>query len=119
MPLTQTNDKRLARESHTLSVMIAMYCRDHHGAGGTLCAECAELDAYAQRRLARCRFGADKPVCSVCPVHCYKADMRSRITEVMRYAGPRMMKRHPVLGVTHLVDRRRGAPFEDGGEEGR
>jgi hypothetical protein len=112
-------DKRLARESRTLSLMIAMYCRDHHGRGGTLCADCAALDAYAQRRLERCRFGADKPVCSQCPVHCYRPEMRAGIAAVMRYAGPRMMKRHPVLGLGHLVDRRRGAaPVDDpAGEE--
>lgn len=98
--------------------MIAMYCRDHHGRGGTLCAKCAELDAYAQKRLAQCTFGAEKPVCAKCPVHCYKPQMRARITEVMRYAGPRMMKRHPVLGMAHLVERRREAPQTGRGGDG-
>lgn len=115
--MTGKSDKRLTRESRTLATMIAMYCRDHHGRGGTLCAECAELDAYAQRRLEHCPFGADKPVCSACEVHCYRPEMRTRIGAVMRYAGPRMLKRHPVLGVSHLVDRRRPAPPAGSGED--
>jgi hypothetical protein len=36
--------------------------------------------------------------------------MRARIRAVMRYAGPRMLFRHPVLAFFHLLDRRRGAP---------
>jgi hypothetical protein len=29
---------------------------------------------------------------------------------VMRYAGPRMLWRHPLLAVAHLIDGRRPAP---------
>jgi uncharacterized membrane protein YgcG len=106
--------RRLAREERTLAAMVALYCRDHHGpeaardAAGA-CAECAELLAYARLRLERCRYGAEKPTCAVCPTHCYKPAMRERVREVMRYSGPRMLRVHPVLAVAHLVDgRRRG-----------
>ena len=109
--------RRLRREERTIAVMVGMYCRDHHGAavtgsaaGDTLCADCAELFEYARRRLDACRFGADKPTCAKCPVHCYAPAMRERVREVMRYSGPRMLGRHPVLGVAHLIDGRRGAP---------
>jgi hypothetical protein len=30
--------------------------------------------------------------------------------EVMRYAGPRMFRKHPYLGVMHLIAERRPAP---------
>jgi hypothetical protein len=30
--------------------------------------------------------------------------MREKIRAVMKYAGPRMMVRHPLLAVGHLVD---------------
>jgi hypothetical protein len=109
--------RRLRREERTIAVMVGMYCRDHHGAAGTgraagdtLCADCAELLEYARRRLDACRFGADKPTCAKCPVHCYAPAMRERVREVMRYSGPRTLGRHPVLGVAHLIDGRRGAP---------
>jgi hypothetical protein len=35
--------------------------------------------------------------------------MRERVRTVMRYAGPRMLKRHPYLAVMHILDGRRTA----------
>ena len=105
---------RLARELATLSAMVGIYCRGHHLAQRTppegLCAECRNLLAYATRRLDRCVFGDDKPTCAGCKVHCYNADMRERVRVVMRYAGPRMPWRHPLLALAHLVDGRGKAP---------
>jgi hypothetical protein len=101
---------RLARELATLSAMFAINCRELHGTGNALCDECAELLVYATRRLDRCVFGDDKPTCAKCTVHCYSADKREEVRAVMRYAGPRMMWRHPVLAVRHVLDGRRPAP---------
>lgn len=101
---------RLAREHATLSAMIGIYCHDLHGEDHGPCAECAALLAYATRRLDRCVFGDDKPTCANCKVHCYSAALREQVRIVMRYAGPRMMFRHPILAVRHLMDGRRLAP---------
>lgn len=101
---------RLLREQKTVAVMVRTYCAGVHGSRGGLCAECTELLAYARQRVARCPFGADKPTCAECVVHCFRQDMRARIRAVMRYAGPRMLFRHPVLAFFHLWDRRRSAP---------
>ena len=68
-----------------------------------LCPECAALLDYALRRLDSCRFGNGKPSCRKCPVHCYRADMRERIRTVMRWAGPRMIFRHPIAATRHLL----------------
>ena len=68
-----------------------------------LCPECATLLDYALRRLDSCRFGDGKPSCRKCPVHCYRADMRERIRTVMRWAGPRMIFRHPMAATRHLL----------------
>jgi hypothetical protein len=100
---------RRAREFKTIAAMLRMYCRAHHGAAA-LCAECAELHDYARRRLERCVFGEAKPTCAKCTVHCYKASMRERVRVVMRWAGPRMLWRHPVLAVRHMIDERLPAP---------
>ena len=112
---TAAAERRVRREARTVAVMVEMYCRDHHdpaarreGSGDeTLCPECGELLAYARRRLVVCRYGGDKPTCAKCPVHCFSPARRERVREVMRYSGPRMLGRHPVLGVAHLVDGRR------------
>jgi hypothetical protein len=106
---------RRARELKTLETMLRMYCRHHHG-GEPLCAECAALAEYARRRLERCVFGDAKPTCANCLVHCYRADMRERVREMMRWAGPRMLFRHPVLGILHILDGRRPAPLLPGGQ---
>ena len=68
-----------------------------------LCPECAALLDYALRRLDSCRFGDGKPSCRKCPAHCYRADMRERIRTVMRWAGPRMIFRHPIAATRHLL----------------
>jgi len=101
---------RIAREKRTIRAMIHIYCRDHHGSSGELCPECADLLDYARGRLDRCPFGAKKPPCADCPVHCYKPAMRDRVRRVMRYAGPRMIFKHPILAVLHMLDGRRQRP---------
>jgi hypothetical protein len=101
---------RLARELKTVRVMMRIYCRDLHAQDEGLCAGCEALMNYATRRLDRCVFGDDKPTCANCTVHCYSAAMREQVRTVMRYAGPRMLTRHPVLAVAHLIDGRRPAP---------
>ncbi|MGP0059289.1 MAG: nitrous oxide-stimulated promoter family protein [Beijerinckiaceae bacterium] len=102
---------RRAREFRTIAAMLRMYCRTHHGSkDAPLCDDCIELHDYARRRLERCLFGEAKPTCVHCTVHCYKAIMRERVRQVMRWAGPRMLWRHPVLTVRHLIDGRRPTP---------
>lgn len=102
---------RRAREFRTIAAMLRMYCRAHHGARGrALCPDCAALHDYAHRRLARCVFGEAKPTCATCTVHCYKPAMRNQVRRVMRWAGPRMLWRHPLLAIRHLIAERRPAP---------
>jgi len=96
--------RRLEREWRTIQAMVRLYCRAHHAGGRELCAECQGLLAYAAVRLERCRFGAEKPTCARCPVHCYQPARREQVRAVMRYAGPRMVWRHPVLSWWHWVD---------------
>lgn len=101
-----------AREIATITVMVRLYCRGHHGAQGTkLCGECASLLDYASRRTERCVFGDAKPTCANCQVHCYTALMRERVKTVMRWAGPRMLFHHPVLALRHKLDGFKPAPL--------
>jgi len=95
---------RIAREKKTVAAMVKLYCRGQHRPAAGLCPACTELLAYAHKRLERCMFGENKTTCSRCPVHCYRPDMRERIVEVMRYAGPRMLVVHPLAAIRHLLD---------------
>lgn len=100
------------KEKQTVETMISLYCRRKEG-NHTLCLRCTALAEYAARRLERCRFGERKPTCRRCPVHCYRPDMRQQMRDVMRYAGPRMLLRHPVMALRHLLRGLRRRPPMD------
>ncbi|MCU0951587.1 MAG: nitrous oxide-stimulated promoter family protein [Burkholderiaceae bacterium] len=97
-----------------MRAMLRIFCRDHHGEAerndDRLCAECGGLFDYARKRLAGCPYGPDKPTCANCQIHCYGPTQREQTRVMMRYAGPRMLLRHPYLSVMHLVDGKRPAP---------
>lgn len=98
-----TQTKR-EREKRMVSQMIALYCRKKHHTRGDLCPQCAALDAYAKMRADKCPFMETKTFCSNFRIHCYKPDMRAKIREVMRFAGPRMILHHPVAAIRHVVE---------------
>ena len=99
---------RIEREKTTVERMIHMYCAAHHSS--PLCNTCEELLQYAYKRLGLCVFGERKSTCGKCPIHCYKPHYKQQIKQVMRYAGPRMIVKHPVLAVHHLLDGLKPAP---------
>lgn len=90
-------------ETKTLARMIAIYCHDVHGLPkDQLCPDCQSLQKYAEQRIEKCIYKDDKPVCSRCPVHCYKPGMKEKIKEVMVYSGPRMIWKSPILSLRHF-----------------
>jgi hypothetical protein len=103
-------DARIERERRTMRAMIDLYCRGVHHTETGPCASCAELCAYADRRLEKCPFHDEKPPCADCPIHCYQPARREQMKAVMRYSGPRMFFRHPVFAVRHWLDGLRKAP---------
>ena len=101
---------KLEREKDIVVYMIGLYCRAYHApADGDLCPACAELAAYACERSDRCPHKETKTFCQNCRTHCYRPEMRERICEVMRYAGPRMAFHRPIAAIRHLVARKREA----------
>ena len=98
---------RIEREKRTVGIMVKMYCNHNHGKKGSICSECNELIEFANERIEKCVFQNNKPVCSECQIHCYRQEMRDKIKVVMRFAGPRMIFLHPIIGIRHLIDKRR------------
>ena len=90
------------REVNTVKKMIAIYCRHFHGQSP--CSDCNELFNYTQKRIERCPQLDNKPTCSDCTIHCYQEVMRERISEIMRFSGPKMIYRHPYLAIMHVID---------------
>ena len=129
--MTQQDSPKIARrrdrEKRTISQMVALYCADNHDAaartetahcGEAVCPGCASIDAYAVLRTERCRKMDVKTSCDECEHHCYKPEERERIRAVMRYAGPRMLKKHPLAAIRHLLGKgggSRGKPELSGG----
>ncbi len=99
----KTESKR-EREKRTVALMIRLYCKKKHGTRKGLCADCEELTRYAMMRSDKCPFMETKTFCSNCRVHCYKPEMREKIREVMRFAGPRMIFKRPIMAIRHVVE---------------
>lgn len=98
------NGRWQEREIRTARTMVGMFCRHHHGERP--CRDCDALLAYVERRIGKCPYGSAKPACSQCRTHCYRTDMRRRIQDVMCFAGPRMIYRHPLMAIRHLLTKR-------------
>lgn len=105
----------MENEKRTIKAMVELYCKGRHGEAA-LCGECAELLVYAGVRLDKCPFKEEKPACAKCPVHCYNPGMRERVSSVMRYSGPRMMLRHPLLAIRHVVRANKKGKVKKGAE---
>jgi hypothetical protein len=101
---------RIDRERRTIEAMIRMFCRDHHESRGAVCEDCAELMTYAEKRLEKCPYQEDKPTCTNCPIHCYKPDRREQVKVIMKYSGPRMIFKHPIFAIRHIIDGYKKAP---------
>jgi ATP-dependent helicase YprA (DUF1998 family) len=102
--ITGIFSSRIRREKQTLSCMFRIYCRAHHGGNKQLCPDCRRLLEHGWDRLQNCPFGDGKPVCARCPHHCHAATDRAALRKVMRYAGPRLLWRHPILALLHFLD---------------
>lgn len=91
-------------EKRVVSHMIGLYCKRKLKCG-EMPQEYKELEAYAHKRLDGCKFGDKKPACKRCPIHCYRPDMRQKIRDVMRWAGPRMLIYDPIAAIKHIFNK--------------
>ena len=102
---SQAEDKRNL-EAMVVTELIQLYCHDKHKGRSknakNMCSECQALDTYAQSRIRQCPFMTSKTFCSNCKVHCYDPEEREAIRQVMRYAGPRLLLKRPILVIHHM-----------------
>lgn len=93
---------KIEREKVTVQKMIHIYCeKKHKTTDGHLCSECQMLLNYSKNRLEHCQFQEDKPTCRKCAVHCYSPKMREQIKQVMRFSGPRIVLKAPIIWLRH------------------
>jgi hypothetical protein len=98
-------NSRINQQKKAISAMIKIYCNKKHNTKGDLCTDCREILNYALLRLDNCKFGNNKPNCSDCKIHCYKKEMREKITEIMKYSGPRVIVYNPKIALEHLISK--------------
>lgn len=104
-----TNNNAIKHDISILGKFITIYCDGKHadkpkskvmGNGKvamyvdslnlTLCDDCRKLLLYAASKRIICPYNP-KPACKDCTTHCYAEPNRSKIREVMRYSGMRMI----------------------------
>jgi len=93
--------RSVQREMRTIEAMIRIFCQHHHNQD--LCKECGAVLTYASARIEKCLFGPEKPACNKCTVHCYSPAMKEKVKEIMRFSGPKMIFRHPIMVLIHLI----------------
>jgi predicted amidophosphoribosyltransferase len=91
--------KRIDRERHALTAQLHIYCRARHGAGQKLCSACADRQHYIAERMERCELRAAKPTCTTCAFRCYAPPQQVKLRAILRYAGPRLLRKHPLLAL--------------------
>ncbi len=94
------------KEQKTIIAMIDIYCRGNHKGQPHPCPDCTSLLNYAKTRIEKCPWGAMKPTCARCTIHCYEKLKREQIITIMRFSGPKMAIRHPFLTLLHLLSPR-------------
>lgn len=99
----QVNDLKILAE------FITLYCHAKHAREATavgipeflqakgkitetVCHECALLLDHGIKKRALCPMDP-KPACKSCRIHCYTAEYRQKIREIMAYSGKRMILR--------------------------
>ncbi|KJG21541.1 hypothetical protein UB37_10775 [Photobacterium iliopiscarium] len=104
---------QLGREFKTITAMIDLYCEKHHQINTVKfqrCADCEQFRNYVKQRLDRCPYGENKPSCKQCPIHCYKPQQKVHSQTIMRYSGPKMIIKHPIMAIKHLIHDKRAIP---------
>ncbi|CAM3313618.1 nitrous oxide-stimulated promoter family protein [Vagococcus fessus] len=88
----------ILEEMQMIEVMIKLYYSKNASIADV---EENRMLTYAMKRLQYCQFGEKKTTCQKCPVHCYQPRYKEQMKQVMRYSGPRMLFKHPVLTLKH------------------
>lgn len=98
---------KVEEELQVVETMVSVSChgkKHERQEGEELCTQCQALLDYAKIRSMRCPRKEEKTFCNTCPIHCYKPEHRQAMKEVMKYAGPRMLYKHPIVAIKHVIN---------------
>lgn len=97
----------MSEKPSLIETMIRIYCDGNCGVKSdkqTLCVDCQELLDYAKHRLENCPRTSTRTSCGRCDTPCYREPYKQKIRLVMKYAGPRMVFKHPIKTVKYVID---------------
>lgn len=63
-----------------------------------------ELIMKAFRHAERCPHSFYKTFCHQCPTTCYKSEDLEHIEPIMKYAGRKIMMKHPLIGTKFVIN---------------
>ena len=100
----ETLTKHQIKDIRLIGKFVEVYCAGKHGSlerspftlpgslgQRNLCSECAAFMEYAVSKRIKCPLEAEKPSCKHCRIHCYAAEQREKVREIMGYSGRRLM----------------------------
>lgn len=123
LPLDEHREMQddLKHDLRTLAGFIRVYCREKHheesksivrvhgcdieeitGETTVLCPTCAALLQHAFFKRMHCPYDP-KPACKHCPSHCYHAQYRAQIREVMKFSGKHLLLSGRIDYLFHLL----------------
>lgn len=101
----ETMTRQMQKDIRLIGRFTEVWCAGHRhsqrgrvdlpGSSGALqlCEECAEFVRYAVTKRLKCPLEAEKPSCKHCRIHCYAAEQRARVKQIMAWSGRRMILR--------------------------
>ena len=57
-----------------------------------------------KRQIERCPHSFYKTFCHQCPTTCYKSEDLEHIEPIMKYAGRKIMMKHPLIGTRFVIN---------------
>ena len=94
-----------AKDIKLLARFTQVWCSGHQHQGRTvfplpdgirpvqLCAACTAFMNYAVTKRINCPLEVEKPSCKHCRIHCYAAEQRALVKQIMAWSGKRMIMR--------------------------
>ena len=99
------------KDLKTLEAMARIYCSKWHAASAKdaagVCEECRTAVEATFNRADACPYDHAHN-CQDCTTKCQRGENQERIKQIMRYAAPRMIYRHPLMTFEYLRKRRKG-----------
>lgn len=93
----------------TLLGLFKIYCAHEHAdkaegiENDSLCPSCRVSLDYSLERTLTCKLKGSGQLCSSCPVHCFEPDQRENIRKIMRFSGPRLIWKSPLLAIRYVL----------------